>query len=123
MYSIKIIHLSCVVLSFLGFFIRGLLMIKASAVLGVRWIKIAPHLVDSVLLVSAFMLASQWGRAAFQQTWLQAKILALLVYIVLGMLALREGRPQAVRVSAWLGAMMVFVYIVLVAITKKPLPG
>lgn len=95
-------------------------MIKGSPLLTVRWVKVSPHVIDTVLLTSAIMLASQWGWSALQMPWLMAKITALLIYIALGSLALRPGRPQSVRVTAWLAAIITFGYIVLVATTKNP---
>jgi len=98
-------------------------MIKESPLLRARWVKISPHIIDTVLLVTAIILASQWGWSALQIPWLQAKILALLVYIVLGTVALKRGRSQSVRVTSWLAAIVTFGYIVTVAITKNPLMG
>ena len=53
--------------------------------------------------------------------WLAAKISGLLLYIGLGVVALRTGRPLALRIGAWLAALLVFGWIVSVAITKDPL--
>ena len=119
---VKTLHMACALLSITGFFARGLLMIKDSPLLQARFVKIAPHIIDTVLLVSAIVLASQWGLAALQMPWLLAKIVALIVYIVLGMIALRRGRTKSVRVVAWLAALAVFAYIVSVAVTKNPAP-
>jgi uncharacterized membrane protein SirB2 len=66
------------------------------------------------------MLASQWGWSALQMPWLMAKIIALLLYIALGTLALKPGRSQPIRTLSWLAAIVTFAYIVSVAITKKP---
>jgi len=121
MEGIKWLHVASVLLSGGGFFIRGILMMRESAWLQVRMVKIAPHVIDTVLLVSAIVLASQWGWAALQLPWLLAKIVALLVYIGLGVLALRAGRSKRVRVLAWLAAMSVFAYIIAVAVSKNPL--
>lgn len=118
---IKIIHVSFALLSISGFFARGVLMIRGSDLLQRRWIKTAPHMVDTVLLLSAVILASQWGFAALSMPWLQAKIGALLVYILLGVIAIRPGQSKPVRITAWLAAMLTFAYIVSVAITKNPL--
>jgi uncharacterized membrane protein SirB2 len=118
---IKTIHIVCALLSISGFIGRGLLMIKGSPLLMARWVKVSPHIIDTILLLSAIMLASQWGWTALQMPWLLAKIMALLFYIVLGSLALRPGRPQSVRISAWLAAIITFAYIVSVAVTKNPL--
>lgn len=117
---IKTIHVSCALLSISGFFLRGLLMINESYLLQARITRIAPHIIDTALLISAIVLAAQWGWTALQQPWLIAKIIALLAYIGLGLIALREGRAMVVRIGAWLGAMAVFAYIVSVALTKNP---
>jgi uncharacterized membrane protein SirB2 len=121
MATVKIIHVVCALLSISGFVGRGILMIKESVLLRARWLRITPHVVDTLLLVSAIVLASQWGLAAFDMPWLWAKVIALLLYIALGVVALRAGRTKAVRVSAWAAAIVVFAYIVSVAISKNPL--
>jgi len=121
MESIKWVHVACALLSGSGFFVRGILMIRESAWLQARMVKVFPHVVDTVLLVSAIALASRWGWAALQLPWLLAKIVALLVYIGLGVAALRTGHSKRVRVLAWLAAMLVFVYIIAVAVSKSPL--
>lgn len=120
METIKWIHVGCGLLSGSGFFVRGLLMLRESTLLQARPIKILPHVVDTFLLISAIVLASQWGWAALQQPWLVAKIVALMIYIGLGMAALRAGRPKSLRVLAWLMALGMFGYIVAVAVTKSP---
>jgi uncharacterized membrane protein SirB2 len=118
---IKLIHVSTALLSISGFVARGILMMRGSALLQARWVKVLPHVNDTLLLASAIFLASQWGWAALQLPWLLAKIVALLVYIALGMVALRAGRTKAVRVLTWLAAVLVFAYIVAVARSKSPL--
>lgn len=121
MEGVKQVHVVCALVSGCGFFVRGILMMRDSAVLQMRLIKITPHIVDTVLLISAIILASQWGWAALTMPWLLAKITALLLYIVLGTLALRRGKTKAIRISAWIAALVVFAYIVSVAITRSPL--
>ena len=118
--TIKIIHVTCALLSISGFVGRGILMIRDSSLLRARWVKVLPHINDTVLLVSAIMLASQWGWSALQMPWLMAKIIALLLYIALGTLALKPGRSQPIRTLSWLAAIVTIAYIVSVAITKKP---
>jgi uncharacterized membrane protein SirB2 len=122
MSAIKAIHIVCAALSISGFIWRGGLMIKGSALLNQRWLKIAPHVIDTVLLASALLLAAQWGMAAFSLPWLWAKVIALCLYIALGTIALHAGRSKGARISAWLAAMVVFAYIVAVAISKQPWP-
>ncbi|MEW5888877.1 MAG: SirB2 family protein [Pseudomonadota bacterium] len=117
---LKHIHVLAVVLSFSGFFVRGLWMLADSPMLNRRWVKVAPHVNDSVLLVSALALAALIGQYPFVHGWLTAKVLGLLAYIGLGMFALRRGRSKALRVAFWLAALLIFGYIVSVALSKNP---
>jgi uncharacterized membrane protein SirB2 len=121
MSSLKVIHVSAVVASFTLFFLRGIWLLRGSPVMRQRWVKVAPHSIDTVLLLSAIALAWQLGVTPFNSPWLTAKIVALLVYIGLGMLAFRFARTTAQRLTAWLSALLVFGYIVAAAITHDPL--
>lgn len=116
---IKSTHIVCAALSFTGFFIRGIWMAMDSPRLQQRWVKIAPHIIDSLLLVSAVILALQWHLSPFDHNWLMAKIIALVIYIAAGMVALRLGSAKAIRVSAWLFGLLVFLYIASVAVSKS----
>lgn len=119
---IKSIHITCVALSYSLFFLRGVWMLRDSSVLQQRWVRIAPHTVDSVLLASAIALAWQLGISPLTHHWLGAKIVALLLYIVIGTYALKRGKTKRIRLIAWLTAQAVFLYIVSVAVTHNPMP-
>ena len=97
-------------------------MLGESERLQQRWVKIAPHLVDTVLLTSAIALAWQLGYSPLTQPWLAAKIVALLAYVAIGSIALKRGKTRRMRLIAWLTAQLIFVYIVSVAVTHDPLP-
>jgi len=116
--AVKYLHITCVILSGCGFFLRGVLMLKDSPWLRSPWARVVPDTVDSLLLASALTLAVLLGQYPFVDAWLTAKVLGLLAYIGLGMLALRQGAAKGVRVVAWLAALTVFAYIVSVALTK-----
>jgi uncharacterized membrane protein SirB2 len=118
---IKTIHIATALISITGFTIRGIWMLRDSPQLQQKWVMIAPHINDTVLLLSAIILAVQTNQAPIVQGWLTAKVLGLLVYIGLGMVALRFGKTKPVKALAFLSAIVVFVYIVLVALTKNPL--
>jgi uncharacterized membrane protein SirB2 len=80
------------------------------------------HETTAALSVAGFF-ARGWGSFC-HAAWVRgrlAKIIGLLVYIGLGLVALRPGRPTAVRAVAWVAALATFGYIVSVAITKNPL--
>ncbi|MBI4754980.1 MAG: SirB2 family protein [Betaproteobacteria bacterium] len=117
---VKHLHVGCVVLSGLGFALRGIWMALGSPMLNRRWVRIVPHVVDTVLLGSALTLIVLLGQYPFVDGWLTAKILGLLAYIGLGTVALRRGRSRRVRVAAWLAAMAIFGYIVSVALVRAP---
>jgi uncharacterized membrane protein SirB2 len=116
------VHIACAILSVAGFAARGVLMLRDSPLLQSRFARIAPHVVDSALLASAIALAWRSGQYPFAQSWLTAKVLALLAYIALGTVALKRGRNKAVRASAFAAALAVVFYIVAVALTRNPLP-
>jgi len=120
--TLKALHVTSALASLMLFVIRGVWMVSAPERLRQQWVKVVPHVVDTVLLVSAIALVWQLGGLAVlrTQSWLVAKIVALLVYIVLGSIALKRGRTLRVRVAAFLAAIGVFAYIVWVAIAKSP---
>ena len=119
---IKYFHIGCVLLSYILFFLRGVWMLRASPLLQRGWVKVIPHLVDTALLISAITLAIQLSISPLTSPWLMAKIIALLLYIFLGTIAIKRGKTRNIRLSAWLSAQLVFIYIVTVAITHNPMP-
>lgn len=119
---LKFTHIACVALSYALFVLRGIWMLRDRPSLHARWMKFAPHTVDTVLLASAVTLAWQLGLSPLSTPWLAAKIAALLLYIALGTVALRYGRIRHIRLSAWLMAQMVFFYMVSAAVTHDPAP-
>lgn len=113
------IHMLTVLLSISGFIFRGFLLFSGSSMMKKKWIKIAPHVNDTILLVSAITLIFQNSLFPTEQPWLMAKIIGLLVYIGLGMVAFRFGKTRTQRMLAWLGAIAVFAYIYGLAVTKQ----
>ena len=117
----KDIHVACVIVTFILFFVRGLWMILDSDLLQRKWTKRIPPVVDTILLASAIVLAVTIHQYPFVHAWLTAKVVALLFYIGLGMLALTYGKTKKIRIINWLAAQLCFIYIVAVALTKNPL--
>ena len=119
--ALKHLHVTFVVLSGLLFLVRGIWMLRGSPRLAQRWVRIVPHIVDTLLLASAIGLAVVSHQYPGQMPWLTAKVIGLVAYIVLGTVALKRGRTQGVRTAAFVGALACFAYIVAVAVTKNPL--
>jgi len=120
--TLKAIHVTCAVISFALFILRGIWSFNGSPIMRQGWVKIVPHVVDTLLLISALALAFTIQQYPFVDTWLTAKFFGLLLYIGLGSVALKYGKSKAIRISAWLAALAVFAYIVLVAKQHNPLP-
>ncbi len=118
--ALKIIHVTSVIFSYILFTLRGVWMMQDSPILQRRWVKILPHVIDTVLLVSAVTLATMIQQYPGINTWLSAKIGGLLLYITLGLIALRFGKTRRTKTISWITAQIVFFYIVLVALTKNP---
>jgi len=119
--ALKAVHVGCAILSIAGFALRGVLMLRGSPLLAARFVRVAPHVVDSLLLASAFWLAALLGQYPFVEGWLTAKVLALVAYIVLGALALKRARSKTLRAAAFAAALATAAYIVSVAISHDPL--
>ena len=115
------IHVACVVVTFIFFFVRGLWMIVDSDLLQRKWAKWFPPVVDTTLLASAIVLAVTLRQYPFIHAWLTIKVVVLFLYIGLGMLALSYGKTKKIRIRSWLAAQLCFMYIVAVALTKNPL--
>lgn len=118
--TLKHLHITCVVLSGLGFMLRGYWMLVGSPRLQRSWVRVLPHGVDSLLLGSALILAILSGQYPFVLPWLTAKVLGLLAYIGCGTVALKRGRSAAVRGTFFVLALLCFAYIVSVALSRNP---
>ena len=119
---LKTIHVACVAVTFALFFGRGVLMLADSPLLKARFLRVAPHVIDTLLLGSALWMAVISRHYPFAESWLTAKLVALIVYIGAGMIALSHGRTKRLRVTAWGFSLLVFAYIVGVALTHSPAP-
>ena len=118
---VKFIHVASVTLSLAGFFLRGLLLARASPLMNRRWLRVLPHVNDTVLLAAALTLVLMSGQYPFVQGWLTAKVFGVVAYIILGSLAMRPGGTRKMRILAGIAAMVVFGWIVSVALTRNPL--
>ena len=119
---LKLIHLTSAAVSYALFFVRGIWMINASPRLNERWVRIAPHVNDTLLLAAAIWMTILIHQYPGTHAWLTAKLAALLFYIGLGTVALKRGKTRRTRIAAWLAAQAVFFYVVAVALTRNPLP-
>ncbi|MBM5571706.1 MULTISPECIES: SirB2 family protein [Deefgea] len=120
--DIKHLHISLVTLSGVLFLLRGLLMLKSSKALQMKTLRIAPHIIDTGLLIAGVSLAVMLGLKPSETPWIMAKLIALIVYIGLGTIAIKRGKTLAIRASAFVAALATFGYMIAVAVTKTPIP-
>ncbi len=115
---LKHLHLTAVALSGLFFLVRGVWLMQSPERLQAKWVRISPHIIDTVLLLSAIgMLVS----AGMFPAWVHVKIALLVVYIGLGVMAFRKAKTSGQKAGFLLAAITVYLFIVSVAITKSPL--
>lgn len=119
-FPILVTHVTCAIASLLFFIVRGSWMISDSSMLQRPLVRIAPHFVDTILLISAVFLTLILEQYPFINGWLTAKFLALVVYIILGTIALKRGRTKAIRIAAFTASIGMFIYIVMVALSHDP---
>ena len=118
---IKIIHVSTIVLSIIGFITRIIIKLNNGPYQDTYAIKKLPHKIDTILLASAITMVYLLGINPFTTLWLTVKIIGLLCYIFLGLIALRWAKTKKMSFIAAFFAIMVFAYIVFVAHFKTPI--
>jgi len=121
----NIIHLHglFVILSLVLFSLRGYWMLRECPALQARWVKIAPHIIDTMLLLTALWAAwiLFWSHGS-HPTFMTVKIIGLIVYIGLGIVALKRGKTKAIRLTAFIAALCVYAYLMAVGITMRAVP-
>ncbi|RKQ38140.1 SirB2 family protein [Enterobacter sp. R1(2018)] len=125
-FAVKNLHILTVVISVSLFILRYWWQYRNSAMSHKRWVRIVPHVNDTILLVCGIILVMMTHFYPFtpQGTWLTEKLFGVIIYIVLGFIVLgRRPRSQQVRWFAFLLALVVLYIIVKLATTKIPLLG
>ena len=119
---IRNIHITLALLSITGFVYRGLMKIKNPDEIRAKWLKIVPHFIDTLLLVSAIYLVIISHQYPEIFNWVTAKLCALLLYILFGLYTLRFSKTRGEATIGFVLAVLTFAYIVSVAVTKQPWP-
>jgi uncharacterized membrane protein SirB2 len=119
--SLKIFHVAAVALSVTGFAVRAL-----GALAGADWVRrraarTLPHVLDSLLLLSGLALLWMLRLSPHQAPWLAAKLVGLVVYIALGVIALRPATAKGVRAVSAVLAVATVAWMVSVARSKNPM--
>ena len=114
-------HIGCAILTIALFVLRGGLMLAESPWQRNIVLRYLPHVIDTVLLTTALMLTTVSHQYPFSTGWVTMKVVLLVVYIVLGSIALKRGRTRAVRIAAFAAALATVGFLVTVARAHHPL--
>lgn len=119
--QIKLVHVVCVVLSGCLFALRGGLMLAGSPQANAALLRYLSYLIDTSLLTAALMLVTVLHVYPLVSAWLTLKIVLIVVYIVLGSVALRRGRDARTRRAAFVAALAIYAFVATVARAHHPL--
>jgi uncharacterized membrane protein SirB2 len=117
---LKALHVALAYLTVAGFVIRGIWALTDSPLRREKWVRVAPHVVDTLLLAFGVILAIQLSMSPVSG-WLGAKLLGLLAYIGFGVLTMR-ARDRRLQVAGLVGALVAVTYVFTVAFTRTPWP-
>ena len=116
MQALKHIHMTLAIITILGFLFRSILLFKQSPMLQKKWLKITPHIIDTLLLASGITLWVTWY-GAVSMPWLNFKVLMIIAYIVFGIITFKT-QTKALRGIAFTLAIGSFATILYIARTK-----
>jgi len=114
-------HICFAILSIALFTLRGGLMLVESPRLRSMTLRILPHVIDTMLLMTALMLTTVIHQYPFTSGWLTMKVVLLVIYIVLGSIAIKHGRTRQIRIVAFVAALLTVGFLVTVARAHHPL--
>lgn len=117
--ALKHTHLMLVGISLALLLLRFALSLRGSAWLERKFLKVVPHVVDTLLLLSAIGMMLMISQYPFVTPWLTEKLIGVLAYIAMGFMALK-GRTLLLRCFGLAGALGWLLLLAKVAITKQP---
>jgi uncharacterized membrane protein SirB2 len=118
--DIRLLHISCVALSGTLFTCRGLLRLFDSPLANTGALRWSSYLIDTVLLGAAILLTLILHQYPLVNGWLTMKTGLLVLYIALGVVALKRARTRLGRVGALIAALLTYCSIIGVAVTHRP---
>lgn len=120
---LKNFHILTVIISISLFILRFFWKMTHSTMMEQRWIKIAPHINDTLLLLSGIVLLfiTHFYPFTLQGKWLTEKLVVVMIYILLGFVVLsKKPRSSVSRSAAFIAALASLYLIIQLALTKMP---
>ena len=115
---IRQLHILTAALSVTLFTIRFLLLVRSPTWQPNRWLKVLPHVNDSLLLIFAILLCIIIQQAPLITPWLTEKVAAVILYILAGMFALKWSKTRLSKIIWFIIAIFMFAYAANIAINK-----
>lgn len=116
----KHLHMTAVGISVLLFVFRFIYGQMKPDFLQKKWVKIVPHVIDTVLLASAIWLCIILSQYPLVNGWLTAKVIGVIAYILFGMVALKSTTTVK-KWGGFAGALIVLALTAKIAVTKTVL--
>lgn len=117
--ALKYLHIVCVAASFALLFVRGLWVLRAFPPAPEAWVRVTPHVIDGILIVSAIGMLLVGGARGWPD-WLSAKLALAGLFVVLTVAVFRLARSRLAKAVFWFAAMLVFLFITTVAVLQHP---
>ena len=117
---IRHLHVLTAVLSIVLLCYRFLLFMRYPAALQGRWIKVLPHVNDTLLFFFAILLCIAIQQAPVITPWLSEKVTMVVLYIFAAMAALKWAKSRPGRVIWFIIALFLFASIANIAVNKTP---
>jgi uncharacterized membrane protein SirB2 len=119
----KQLHVAFALLTMCSFSLRAYWMLAGSPLLRGSWSRWLPHVIDALLFATGLTMAIGLSISPLTHSWLAAKLTAIVVYVVIGSIALKRGRTRGARVVALVLSLLVLIYIFATALHHDPWVG
>jgi uncharacterized membrane protein SirB2 len=113
------LHVTAVVISLALFSFRFALKYKGSKILEKKWLKITPHVVDTILLGSAIWLLTLSSMTQVDG-WVASKVIGVIMYILSGFFALKWAKTNRSRIIGFVCAVIWIMLTASVGFSKQP---
>jgi uncharacterized membrane protein SirB2 len=117
------LHVAFALLTMCSFSLRAYWMLTGSPLLrgpSSRWL---PHIIDTMLFATGLTMAVGLAISPLTHPWFATKLVAIVVYAVIGSIALKRGRSKSARVVALVLSSLVLIYIFAAALNHDPWAG
>lgn len=119
--ALRHLHISLVLVSGAFFALRGQAVLRGQAWPMRPGVRRLSYGIDTALLAAALGLLALLDLNPFTTPWLTTKIALLLLYIVLGTLALKRARTPEAKRRFFIAALACYGFMLSVAVTRSPL--